>query len=202
MPFRAPVLPLLLVVLGLVGAPVAAAQTATTTTFGSPLENAPNVGPGCEARPWVASDLDSLTLTASGQPSCTWMQLGQFGVQADTRRGNAPGNGRITAVEVRSGPNPAPFRVTVLRQITAQSQNGSLGGTLSVASGATLKGNGTVGSTVVEGGALVAPGNSIGTLTIDGDYVQGATGVYAAELAPGGRSDRLHVTGTATLALP
>ena len=130
MPFRAPVLPLLLVVLGLVGAPVAAAQTATTTTFGSPLENAPNVGPGCEARPWVASDLDSLTLTASGQPSCTWMQLGQFGVQADTRRGNAPGNGRITAVEVRSGPNPAPFRVTVLRQITAQSQNGSLGGTV------------------------------------------------------------------------
>ncbi|HDS1159155.1 TPA: autotransporter domain-containing protein, partial [Stenotrophomonas maltophilia] len=45
----------------------------------------------------------------------------------------------------------------------------------------------------------IAPGNSIGTLTINGDYVQGATGIYAAELAPGGRSDQLRVTGTATL---
>jgi hypothetical protein len=25
---------------------------------------------------------------------------------------------------------------------------------------------------------IIAPGNSIGTLTINGDYVQGATGVY------------------------
>jgi subtilase-type serine protease len=60
-----------------------------------------------------------------------------------------------------------------------------------------LKGIGTLGSTRVDG--TIAPGNSIGTLTINGNYVQGATGVYAAELAPGGRSDQLHVTGTATL---
>ncbi|WP_237218869.1 autotransporter outer membrane beta-barrel domain-containing protein, partial [Rothia nasimurium] len=30
-------------------------------------------------------------------------------------------------------------------------------------------------------------------------YVQTATGVYQAEVAPGSRSDQLHVTGTATL---
>ncbi|HDS1634931.1 TPA: autotransporter domain-containing protein, partial [Stenotrophomonas maltophilia] len=60
-----------------------------------------------------------------------------------------------------------------------------------------LKGVGTLGNTRVDG--IIAPGNSIGTLTINGNYVQGATGVYAAELAPGGRSDQLHVTGTATL---
>jgi subtilase-type serine protease len=61
----------------------------------------------------------------------------------------------------------------------------------------TLKGVGTLGSTRVEG--IIAPGNSIGTLTINGDYVQTATGVYQAELAPGSRSDVLRVTGTATL---
>ncbi len=61
----------------------------------------------------------------------------------------------------------------------------------------TLKGIGTLGSTRVEG--IIAPGNSIGTLTINGDYVQTATGVYQAELSPGGRSDLLRVSGTATL---
>ncbi|NYF36514.1 autotransporter serine protease [Stenotrophomonas sp. JAI102] len=61
----------------------------------------------------------------------------------------------------------------------------------------TLKGVGTLGSTRVEG--IIAPGNSIGTLTINGDYVQTASGIYQAELAPGSRSDLLRVTGTATL---
>jgi subtilase-type serine protease len=71
------------------------------------------------------------------------------------------------------------------------------GGTTTVGANGLLKGVGTLGNTRVDG--IIAPGNSIGTLTINGNYVQGATGVYAAELAPGGRSDQLHVTGTATL---
>lgn len=71
------------------------------------------------------------------------------------------------------------------------------GGTTTVGANGLLKGIGTLGNTRVDG--IIAPGNSIGTLTINGNYVQGVTGVYAAELAPGGRSDQLHVTGTATL---
>lgn len=71
------------------------------------------------------------------------------------------------------------------------------GGSTFVGATGTLKGVGRLGDTRVEG--IIAPGNSIGTLTIDGDYVQTATGVYQAELAPGSRSDQLHVTGTATL---
>ncbi|MFL0335926.1 autotransporter domain-containing protein [Stenotrophomonas maltophilia] len=71
------------------------------------------------------------------------------------------------------------------------------GGTTTVGAHGLLKGVGTLGNTRVDG--IIAPGNSIGTLTINGNYVQGATGTYAAELAPGGRSDQLHVTGTATL---
>ncbi len=71
------------------------------------------------------------------------------------------------------------------------------GGTTLVGAKGTLKGVGTLGDTRVEG--IIAPGNSIGTLTINGNYVQTASGVYQAELAPGSRSDQLHVTGTATL---
>ncbi len=72
------------------------------------------------------------------------------------------------------------------------------GGSTHVGVNATLKGVGTLGSTTVEG--IIAPGNSIGTLTINGDYVQTATATYFAELAPGSRSDQLHVTGNATIA--
>lgn len=71
------------------------------------------------------------------------------------------------------------------------------GGSTVVGAKGTLKGVGTLGSTRVEG--IIAPGNSIGTLTINGDYVQTASGIYQAELAPGSRSDLLRVTGTATL---
>lgn len=71
------------------------------------------------------------------------------------------------------------------------------GGSTVVGSKGALKGIGRLGDTRVEG--IIAPGNSIGTLTIDGDYVQTASGIYLAELAPGSRSDMLHVTGTATL---
>ncbi|MFV7425584.1 autotransporter outer membrane beta-barrel domain-containing protein, partial [Stenotrophomonas geniculata] len=71
------------------------------------------------------------------------------------------------------------------------------GGITTVGSKGLLQGVGTLGNTRVDG--TIAPGNSIGTLTINGNYVQGASGTYMAELAPGGRADRLHVTGTASL---
>lgn len=71
------------------------------------------------------------------------------------------------------------------------------GGSTVVGSKGALQGIGRLGDTRVEG--IIAPGNSIGTLTIDGDYVQTASGIYLAELAPGSRSDKLHVTGTASL---
>lgn len=61
----------------------------------------------------------------------------------------------------------------------------------------TLKGTGTIHGAVVNQGA-VAPGNSIGTLTIDGDYTHEAGAVLEVE-AGDGSSDRLRITGTADL---
>ncbi len=52
---------------------------------------------------------------------------------------------------------------------------------------------------VINAGATVAPGNSIGTLTITGNFVQGAGGLLEIELT-NGASDLLSITGNASLA--
>lgn len=76
------------------------------------------------------------------------------------------------------------------------SVNGTLGGTLTVDAGAKLGGSGTVGSTIVSG--VLAPGNSIGSLTIDGDLGFNPTATYQVELSTT-QTDFAHVTSAATL---
>lgn len=74
--------------------------------------------------------------------------------------------------------------------------NGVLGGTMNVAGGR-LQGIGTVGSTIHEAGSVIAPGNSIGTLTIAGDY-SGNGGLVEIEALLGDDSsstDLLRITG-------
>ena len=79
--------------------------------------------------------------------------------------------------------------------------NGSLTSNTTVAASGTLGGNGTIFGTVSNGG-IVAPGNSIGTLTINGSFVQAAGGTYQVEVNAAGQGDRINVTGapgTATI---
>lgn len=82
--------------------------------------------------------------------------------------------------------------------------NGQLGGTLSVQSGATLAGSGTVGSTTLAAGAMLAPGGNrgagIGALTINGEFIgQGGTVLLDTELAgDGGLTDLLRITGNSS----
>ncbi|WP_242108629.1 autotransporter outer membrane beta-barrel domain-containing protein [Luteimonas aquatica] len=79
--------------------------------------------------------------------------------------------------------------------------DGSLGGTLFVRSGGRLSGIGTVGSTTVGSGATIAPGNSIGTLNVNGDIRFETGSIYEVEANPQGPdSDLIKATGTATLA--
>lgn len=76
--------------------------------------------------------------------------------------------------------------------------NGTVSGAQTrVGASGTLGGSGTLADTWVAG--TIAPGNSIGTLTIDGDYVQVAGSVFEAELQPPATSDLLRVTGTASI---
>jgi len=75
--------------------------------------------------------------------------------------------------------------------------NGILGGTMEVVGGR-LQGIGTVGTTTNQPGGTIAPGNSIGTLTINGNYV-GNGGHLEIEAVLGGDAspaDRLVITGS------
>ncbi|MCO6404083.1 autotransporter domain-containing protein [Aurantimonas endophytica] len=75
-----------------------------------------------------------------------------------------------------------------------------LGGVLLVGDGGRLQGSGTVGSTTLASGSTVAPGNSIGTLSVAGDLTFLAGSAYEVEVNPAGTdSDRIAVTGTAFL---
>ena len=67
--------------------------------------------------------------------------------------------------------------------------------TLLVGRGATLTGIGYVANTINYG--TISPGNSIGTLTIVGDYSQRAGSNYLVEINEQGQSDVLRVTGSA-----
>jgi autotransporter-associated beta strand protein/YVTN family beta-propeller protein len=79
------------------------------------------------------------------------------------------------------------------------SVNGSIvNSALTVNAGGTIGGNGTIGNTSVNGGTL-SPGNSIGTLTVQGNLVLTAAATYLVEVSPAA-ADRTNVTGTATLA--
>lgn len=79
--------------------------------------------------------------------------------------------------------------------------NSSLtGSAVTVLAGAALGGNGTVGTTIAQSGATIAPGNSIGTLSVNGNLVLSPGSRYAVEIAGNGGSDRIVVSGTATIA--
>jgi fibronectin-binding autotransporter adhesin len=93
-----------------------------------------------------------------------------------------------------SGNNSA-FTGTTSVEAGTLAVNGSLCGTTNVLAGGTLQGIGTVCDTSNAG--IVAPGNSIGTLTVAGNYT-GNGGTLQIETALGGDAsptDRLVVTG-------
>lgn len=69
---------------------------------------------------------------------------------------------------------------------------------VNVASGATLDGTGRVIGTLTNNG-IVAPGNSIGTLTVQGNYVHNSGSILEIEFDGSGGIDLLSVTGSATI---
>jgi len=83
--------------------------------------------------------------------------------------------------------------------------NQMLGGSFVIGSGGVLAGSGTIGSgagsTVrLASGSTLAPGNSIGTLTVNGDLIFDAGSRFSVEVNPDGiESDHVTVTGNAAL---
>jgi subtilase-type serine protease len=82
--------------------------------------------------------------------------------------------------------------------------DGSIGGSLVMGSGTTLAGTGSVGTTTVNSGAVLAPGSGatpIGTLTVNGNLTFAPGSAYQVQTdSASAAADKIHVTGTANLA--
>ncbi|UJB19844.1 MULTISPECIES: autotransporter domain-containing protein [Lysobacter] len=111
------------------------------------------------------------------------------------------GNNRFGGLNVKDG----VLELTGNNSYAAQVEGGTLvvNGTLTSAQLPILKGGALGGSGRIVGDVrvdgAVSPGNSIGTLTVQGDYTQAAGSTYVAELSASGQSDRIDVTGKAAL---
>lgn len=64
---------------------------------------------------------------------------------------------------------------------------------------ATLSGTGVFGGLAFQSGSKAAPGNSIGTTTVNGDVSFDAGSTYEVEINPNGTSDLIDAAGTATI---
>ncbi|MFO1084743.1 MAG: autotransporter domain-containing protein [Reyranellaceae bacterium] len=77
----------------------------------------------------------------------------------------------------------------------------AINGTLtaaSIANQGTLSGNGTIIGDVNNSGTI-SPGNSIGTLTVAGNYTHTTGGAHLAEVSPAGIGDKIVISGKAAL---
>ncbi|UWU28790.1 autotransporter outer membrane beta-barrel domain-containing protein [Rhizobium sp. WSM1274] len=108
------------------------------------------------------------------------------------------GNGTIRQLgsgkTILTGDNSS-FAGNTIVEAGTLSVNGILGGTLDVLAGGRLQGTGQVGTT--DNAGTIAPGNSIGTLMVSGDYT-GSGGTLEIESVLGddtSSTDRLVVTG-------
>ncbi|TGX54902.1 hypothetical protein E5A73_05510 [Sphingomonas gei] len=77
--------------------------------------------------------------------------------------------------------------------------NGSIVSPLTVNTGGTLGGTGSLGNTVIGSGGTWAPGNSIGTQTVIGNLAFAKGSVFAVEVDAAGNADRVNATGSAAI---
>ena len=113
---------------------------------------------------------------------------GLTGTGGLTKQGRGTLN--LTGTNTYTGPHGGAGRHAGGERQPRQQRHGGRGGTLG--------GNGTIAGSVVNAGTL-APGNSIGTLTVNGNFAQTAGSIYQVEVNAAGQGDRINAAGTATI---
>ena len=136
-------------------------------------------------------------VTANGS-GVVWSSSGGLGI-------GGYGDAKLTvgenAIVVAQGPIIAAAFAGSSADVIVDGTLAGLGG-VTFNAGSHLSGTGTVsagaaGTTTMNG--VIAPGNSIGTLSIVGNYVQNAGSTYEVEIDADGNSDLIDISGTATL---
>lgn len=167
--------------------------TGALTVSGGTLDfNGNNVTIGSLAGVGGTLSLGASTLTVAEAGSTTFAGT-LTGTGGVTKTGSGTLN--LTGTSTYTGPTTiSGGRLAV---------NGSITSNVTVGSGGNLGGSGTITGTVtVTNNGIAAPGNSIGTLNINGSYTQAAGSTYQVESNAAGQADRINVTGapgTATI---
>lgn len=160
----------------LAGVTVNTAGTASITNQSSLTLNGSTINP-------TLSNSGSLSFSGSGN-----MLAGTFTLASGSFVVNAGADVGMTSLVVNGG---------------SVTTSGTINAPITLNAGA-LTGNGSVNGTVTNAGGIVAPGLSPGTLTITGNYNQGAGGTLLLELGgattAGVDYDLLSVSGTTSLA--
>src|SRR5262249_53881583 len=104
------------------------------------------------------------------------------------------GNGILTL----AGTNTYTGATVVNAGVLAVNRSNPASSPTTVKSGAVLFGSGTVGSTVVNAGGFLVPGNSPGTMTVAGDLTIQRNAFYVVQVNPQTAS-RMNVSGSASL---
>lgn len=119
-----------------------------------------------------------------------------------TFNGTLLGNGTVTKIGgavLTINTNNSGFTGTTFINQGTLNLNSILGG--NVIDNSILTGNATIlGNLTVNSGATISPGNnSIGSISVGGNFVENAGSTYLVDFNGAGSSDIIHVTGTATI---
>lgn len=101
--------------------PLLGAPAAHAASFGSSLSRPANTSWGCESAPTYDPFSGGATLQPTGVTTCTMRSAGRIGSLRNWS--SAPADGRVTQIKVRSGPNPAPLRLTILEASTRKNRD-------------------------------------------------------------------------------
>ena len=90
---------------------LASAGPASARWYGSTMQGTANATYGCESA-LILGPIGGVELAPTNQRSCTYKHGGYVGSLQPTSI--VPGNSTVTRIQVKSGPTPAPLRLTVL----------------------------------------------------------------------------------------
>ena len=103
--------PTLLVLALAAAVAMAVAAPASARWYGSTMQGAANATYGCESA-LILGPIGGVELAPTNQRSCTYRHGGYLNSLRPTSI--VPASGRVTRIQVKSGPNPARLRLTVL----------------------------------------------------------------------------------------
>ena len=186
--------------------------TGATTISGGTLSL---MGAGAIAASSGVTDNGTFDISAAGADASIRSLSGTGGVTLGARSltltaassnfgGTIAGSGGMTLAsghEILSGINTYGGNTTILGG-ELQVDGSLINSAVTVATGGTLSGIGSVAGLMANAGSKIEPGGAkLGTLTVNGPFSQASGSAYEVQLAGGGStSDLIAVTGKATLA--